>query len=390
MKIGFVTNFYPPIQTGTSYYTRDLAAALAQRGHDTLVVTSGVEGAPDEEVVDGVRVHRVNGFQLPRAPLLLGFDQYHLAYRPRVSRHLTEVIGDFGVDLLHQCGHLLDLTYLTPRIARGLGVPAACSVHTMIRIPKRPFVDRVFRTLDRFVLGNLAIKRYDSVFALDAEIERYVRDRYGHPNVVRVPWGVSFDFSVERRPPEETRALRMVSVGHVTDMRDRRALIDAIAQLRQEGIDVDLTIIGKECTQVPRHHAERRGVGDRVAFTGELPRESVLDELVHADVQGHWISNPAVGSSGMESMAMGVPTMLWATSDLLGFAELRHMENVVLIDPDDPNSIATVLRKLDADRSMLDEIGREGRETARSAFMWDSAAGDMETIYSGMVASKGL
>jgi glycosyltransferase involved in cell wall biosynthesis len=73
--------------------------------------------------------------------------------------------------------------------------------------------------------------------------------------------------------------------------------------------------------------------------------------------------------------------MLWASPDTLGFAELRHLDNAILVDPSDPTAIAALLRKLDEDRDLLNRIGRNGRRTAMESFTWSAVAASMEQIY---------
>ena len=57
MRIGIVSS-YPPMPCGIGIYTRDLARALAKRGHEVHVIATEWEGAPREETDEGVHVYR--------------------------------------------------------------------------------------------------------------------------------------------------------------------------------------------------------------------------------------------------------------------------------------------------------------------------------------------
>ena len=48
MRIALVTNLYPPIQTGTAHWTRELAYHLARAGHAVVVITCAVKGSDEE------------------------------------------------------------------------------------------------------------------------------------------------------------------------------------------------------------------------------------------------------------------------------------------------------------------------------------------------------
>jgi glycogen(starch) synthase len=60
MRILMLSWEYPPkIVGGIARHVSDLSRAMAEQGEEVTVITCGVQGAPDFEVVDGVNVFRV-------------------------------------------------------------------------------------------------------------------------------------------------------------------------------------------------------------------------------------------------------------------------------------------------------------------------------------------
>ena len=60
VRLALLSMDYPPrMAGGTTIHTRALALALLEAGHEVHVVAARAEGAPDEEVREGVLVHRV-------------------------------------------------------------------------------------------------------------------------------------------------------------------------------------------------------------------------------------------------------------------------------------------------------------------------------------------
>jgi len=171
-------------------------------------------------------------------------------------------------------------------------------------------------------------------------------------------------------------------------MRDRRTLIEACARLEDRGVDFSLRIVGKVCTQAPIEAVHRLGLAHRVTFTGELPRAALLDELVHADVEAHWITNRGVGNASMEAMSAGVAVMMWADPDTLGFAPLEHMRNCILVQPENVDEIVDHLVILAKDRTLLNEIGGAARATARRCFTWSTAAEETARVYERVVTAS--
>jgi glycosyltransferase involved in cell wall biosynthesis len=382
MRLCLVTNLYPPIQTGTSYYVDQLSRAMVDRGHHVLVITCGDGKHAEEREINGVHVLRLPSRKLPANRLLLGFDSFRLAFTPGNVRRAERALRDHAVELVHACGHLLDLTYVAGRIARRVSIPAVCSIHTMIHYPNNRLLDFGLRSFDRTVHHAVAMRRFDYLLTLDKVMELYVRRTYPGIPTIPVPWGVTWNFDSEHDPPLDP-TLRILSVGHVTAMRSRASLIEAVRILVREGVPCRLRIIGKVCTTSPLEQVKRANLEEHVQFVGELPREQILQEYRACDVHAVWISNAGVGSAGVESFFAGLPTLLWADEDQLGFVQLRHLENCVLIDPRQPLQIAATLRTL-RDPDLRRRIGRNAARMAREHFCWPNVAIRMEEIYSAV------
>jgi glycosyltransferase involved in cell wall biosynthesis len=380
MRICYITNLYPPIQTGTGYYVDQLSRAMADGGHHVLVITCGDGRDAEQSEHGGVHVLRLPSLKLPPSRLLLGFDAFRLGLAPANVRRARQAVADHAIDVIHTCGHLLDLTYLGGVIARRAAIPAACSIHTMIHHPTNRVLNFVLQATDRTIHRALAMRRFRFLLTLDKVMESYSRETYPGIPTIPVPWGVTCNFEGENDPPQDG-TLKVLSVGHVTVMRSRRSLIEAIGLLRDQGVKCRLRVVGKICTDAPLEQVRRAGLEQQVEFVGELPREQILQEYRTCDVHAVWISNSGVGSAGMESMYAGLPTMLWADEDQLGFVYLRHMENAILIDPRKPAEIAATLGRLADDPALRRRIGRNAAALAREHFFWPSVAVRMEEIY---------
>jgi glycosyltransferase involved in cell wall biosynthesis len=59
LRVLLIADVYPPAICGIGDYSAKLAAALVDRGVDVHVLTKSVDGAPAEEELDGVVVHRL-------------------------------------------------------------------------------------------------------------------------------------------------------------------------------------------------------------------------------------------------------------------------------------------------------------------------------------------
>src|SRR6266850_4202954 len=274
MRIAFVSNLFPPIQTGSAYWTAQAAAALAARGHHVVVITCA-PGARTEQIDDaeGVRVYRLPAvFRLPRWSLFLKFDQFYLMSGSKNARRFSEILRDERIEVMHQAGQLLDSMMLSSAAARTLAIPAVCSIHTRIGHPTSIIFDRLLRTIDRVFVGRFVMRRYVRIVALDQVLLRHYERVYRRRGIVCVP--VCVDDEILQRaaaPLADGSPVSIVSVGHVTAMRDRRELLAAIAELKSRGLAIHLDIVGKILTDITSRLIAELGLDDTVTLVGELP-----------------------------------------------------------------------------------------------------------------------
>src|SRR5437016_4636091 len=107
MRVALVTNLYPPIQTGTAHWTRELAHHLSRAGHSVTVVTCAPRAtAHDHPAQDGpVTVYRLPSRRLPASQLLLGFDEFYIANTAANRQRMRKIMERHEIELTHQCGH---------------------------------------------------------------------------------------------------------------------------------------------------------------------------------------------------------------------------------------------------------------------------------------------
>jgi phosphatidylinositol alpha-1,6-mannosyltransferase len=153
-------------------------------------------------------------------------------------------------------------------------------------------------------------------------------------------------------------------------------LIDAVALLVREGLQVELSIIGEgRCRPGLEARAAERGLGAAARFAGHLPRDAVLREVErhHAFVLAS--RTEGLPRAMIEAMALGRPCLgTWVG----GIPELLEPDEMA--PPDEPGVLAGLLRSLAADparaRSMAERnlakaaaFAGEGIRARRAAFL---------------------
>jgi glycosyltransferase involved in cell wall biosynthesis len=168
---------------------------------------------------------------------------------------------------------------------------------------------------------------------------------------------------------------RLVAVGSLLPVKGQRHLVEAVAQLRDRGVDTSLDIYGDG----PLHDELSRqvsdlGLDDRVVLRGVRPR----DELAAAYARGDYdvFVMPSVDLGGgehegvpvsiMEAMAVGVPVV---ATDTGGIPELV-VDGVtgLLVPQQSPSALADAVARISADRGLALRLGTAGAHHVREEF----------------------
>jgi phosphatidylinositol alpha-1,6-mannosyltransferase len=197
---------------------------------------------------------------------------------------------------------------------------------------------------------------------------------------------VCVDDALAQEPPADPARpgpVQILSLGHVTEMRSRRELLTAVADLRRAGHNVRLTVAGKVLTARTQALIDRLGLAGEAALIGEVPRGPQLFDLFRSShLEAHWIDMPGIGSAGLEAMALGLPVITYAYEGIYGDVPLRHGENVMFIDPQRPRTIYEALHTLAGDAALRAQMGQRARSLVQGHLTWSAMVKRIRELYS--------
>jgi len=290
---------YLPALGGATRLVQLIAEGSATRGHSVTVVTQSEPGAPDEEMIAGVRVLRLGmrhiaGFRVPKGYLRL--------------------LRSLDADVLHQTGNRIwNVDYYLP-FANSFDWPQVIMplgfYHYWMR---RGFVRWLY--YDQYFARR--IRAFDAYLALtEGERNQVVRWNYPPERVHVVPVGI--DLAEFAQAPSDRDTVRTgwglgtphvaVYVGGLYDNKRVDRLVRAVAATRGEW---GLVVIGPDIpgTRYDQSHCEElaRKLSARVRFLGAVARPTVIAALQAADayVQGSAFEGFGIGL--VEGMAAGRP-----------------------------------------------------------------------------------
>jgi glycosyltransferase involved in cell wall biosynthesis len=224
--------------------------------------------------------------------------------------------------------------------------------------PKTRFVLAVERLLQRTVRLYDANSRGARDFLVDHGFDA-TRFRV-------IPNGI--DLSVMRTAEHESTVQpRIVCVARFVPRKRQEVLVEALAVLRDEGLDFRCELIGYGPTlEGVRDLVAARGLTDRVAFAGRISQPETAARLADAHLfvlPSLWEGMPG---SVIEAMAAGLPVV---GTDVNGTNEVV-VDGVtgLLAPPDDAPALAAALGRLLGDEGLRREMGRAGRSRAEAEY----------------------
>lgn len=380
MKILVVGGMFPPMRTGTAFYTRNLALALQSNGHQVEVVTLGDVGTG---IDDGLTVHRLAAISLPLAGF---FKHFRLcAWNPANWWRLYRIARRSGVEAILLVNHYLDIAF-PARFAAWLNrIPLVCSVGTQLQ-SLNPRRNRILNVLDRLVCGLLVFPGCTRVVAWDTQIRQYLQDVQGKQilsKVVIVNYGVNGDPDrlLSRRHNYETND-EILGAGAVSEQRSFVPLVKAFAQLAPKYPQLRLRIVGHVYYDAASRLAAELGMADRIEFVGEMSHEQVIAQMQRATVFYSSLTGQYVGlgTATIEAMLLGLPTVVNTPLDLLGTGVLVDRQHLIQCTSDDPAEIAARLELLLADADLRRRVGDGGRAFVNQYLNWDVVAQQMANV----------
>ncbi|GGM96854.1 glycosyltransferase involved in cell wall biosynthesis [Actinoplanes campanulatus] len=359
----------------------ELAAALAELGHEVRVYIRRADPDSAEVVVTPAGVHVVNVVAGPIRPIPSDLLLPHMGEFARV---LGEQWRDgWSPDVAH--AHFWTSGLAAVTAAKQIGVPVVQSFHELgefdgdARGPSRSGYERALgRAVDRVVAQT------------QDEVGELVRIGVPRARLTVIPSGVDSERFTPDGPaaPRDPELPRILSVGKLVE---RKGFGDVIQAMRYvPGAEV-VVVGGPPPEQLPadpgagllRSMAEQFRVADRFRLVGSVPQRELPSWYRSADVL---VAAPGDERSALEAMACGLPVVGTAVGTLT--------ETVVdgltgdLVPARDPRALGGALRRLINDKVRRFTYATAALDRARQAYSWKRVAAQIGSVYAGLRRSN--
>lgn len=200
------------------------------------------------------------------------------------------------------------------------------------------------------------------------------------------------------RPGIDTNAVRarynvngtgawMLTVARLEPYKGVDTALQAVAQVRNEGLDVNYLVVGSGKKRKDYQKlAEALHIADHVRFVGNVP-EAELPAVFNLATAYVGVSRKADGArvegfgvALAEASACALPVIAGQSG---GLAEaVRDGETGIVVNPDDPDAVAGAIKRLVGDQLLARRLGQSGRKSIETYYNWDRVIRDLRDIES--------
>lgn len=394
MHIGLITGEYPPRQGGVGDFTSQLGQALAELGHQVHVVTTKSQISNLKPQDSGVTVHRVVG--------RWGWGCW---------RHVLTLAEELELDMLNvqyqaAAYEMHPAINFVPRHRgpRRQGRPPVAVTFHDLKVPylfpkAGPLRWQMVRMLARRTDGVIVTNQEDYL-KLQTEIpsDRLSLIPIGsniRPTVCAWPSAAGAVCGWQPSPPgydrDAERArwgvgpddLLLGYFGFLNESKGGEELVRALVLLMERDLPAHLLMIGGRVGSsdpTNRAYAEHLesliaalGVGERVHWTGYMHPEAVSAGLLATDVCVLPYRDGVSFRRGTLHACLAHGRAVVTTRPAVSLPQVRDRENMLLVEPRDPDGLAEAVMRLAADPALRARL-EAGAAAIAAEFAWERIA----------------
>lgn len=382
MRILHVTPSVGPARGGPSQAVLDMCKGLADAGIEITLVTTNDNGPDCLDVPTGQPIHQN------------GYDTYYFQRQSRpytismpLLRWISKHVAPF--DLVHVHAVFSHISDWTPPILHRYGTPYGITPHGILCAwgmqKRRTLTKRLFRRF--LVKPNLKQAAFVHFTSMQELREVSIWEELPQGKVI--PLGLPLQTTPQIRANRTLDGtFRLLYLSRIDPIKGLELLLQAVAQMRQNGYPVHLTIAGSGkpgYVRAIQNLSTQLGISSLVEWTGFVSGQRKQTLLENSDVFVLPSYSENFSVAVVEAMAVGLPVII---SDRVGIAPDVKQARAGLVIPCEVNALVAALVSLVDNPGSRQQMGLNGHQLARERFSIEAATRDLIAVYEDMLQPK--
>ncbi len=368
LKVLILNYEYPPLGGGAATATKNLLKQYSKRDDiEVDLITSSVGEERVEQFSKNINIYFLDIKK--RGELHNQSNISLLRYSVQAFLKAKKLDKEKDYDVIHAffgipCGFLamlIDDDYIVS--LRGSDVP---------------FFSKKYYLLDKLIfkhLSRLIWRKAKFVIANSQGLKDLAHKSIPDQEIGLIYNGIDW---VNELPERMKDKFIVVSTSRLIKRKGLDSLIRAFAEFSKGKKDVRLKLYGGgDQKETLESLANELGVGEKVTFLGEQPREVVYEDIGEYSVFVIPSKNEGMSNSLLEAMARGLPVI---ATDVGGTRELVNERNGFIVEKENIEQISEALEELYNNRELVEKMGRASRESVRD-LSWEKIAEQYIELY---------
>jgi glycosyltransferase involved in cell wall biosynthesis len=371
MKIVFLSDEFPPEALGgAGIIAYEDAKALAQKGHEVLVITTTRNKRASGILFEGkIKIHRLYSDYQERWRAYISLNNILL------TGHIKKILDEFKPDIVHAHNIHWNLSYKSLKIAKKSGAKVFLTFHDLMSVSYGKFYPdkKEKMSFGRYnPFRNYLIKKYlsyaDRLFSVSESVKLVLEEK-GIKNITTLYNGIDVNNWItektnitdfKKKFSLENKKVIMFG-GRLSGAKGGILALEALGKVIQRVPDAVLLVVGSASNGGKRikDKAHELGLDNYVIFTGAIPHGDMKNVIGASDVVTclslYLDPFPTIN---LEAMACSKPVI---GTKLGGTAEaVVHNVTGYIVDTSDRDSVASRLVDLLNNPSKAQMFGRAG------------------------------
>ena len=397
-KIAVITGkdpTYPQDSDGATTFLRNYLRFLVQRGVQADIYTTNCYSG--DAVSKGKMEHagqegEFSGMQVIRyAPPALALPTYK--DDPKGLKFLNRAAISFAEASYFADGKLRDyvgvqILHTSHAIGLVLGDVVPQKRTTIFPMMLGEEYRRYMPVAENFIdLEREVFKQVGIIQAPSHDHANTLRQNYSVPpsKIVTTHRGYPQDILLPReRTLPQDRPVRILSANMVRPQKGQHILVPFAEECRKRKLPIKIVIAGVNGESYSSHYNEyhqifleeirKRGLTDSFEFTGPKDHQELNELMLASDVSIVPSVFETFGKSALESMATGMPTIVF--DDVPSFKEFMTHHETAMFAPRSPMRLADTFELLTHNKDLYEALSRNGIYHGRN-FSWDRVLAQM-------------
>lgn len=382
-RVCLVTHFFPPHMGGIEKVSYEQSKRLTKAGYEFDVLTSKTKGQTR---------HPLKGINVYAYPSLKFADRFGVPY-PILTVNAYKLFAKTirKCDLVHAHGHVYMSSCLAGMLAKKYNKPFIVTQHNTY-IDYKSWLNKV-ENLNDVIIGKSVLKRADRILTVSKQTMKYVLSLGADKTKTSVMYnGVDTNCfqSANKNQSRDKLGLPqnrkiVFSARRLVYKNGLDTLLESAHVLAKNHPEVLFVVAGKGPSRsLIEERIKELGIEKNIKLAGFVPDELLPVYYGAADV----FLLPSASGEGLplvlfEAMSCGLPVVATTVGGTPEIVE--HMQNGVLVPPQDPQTMADAIAKLLADNETTTEIGKQAKEYILSKLSWKENARQLLEVYQEFV-----